>query len=158
MTSAMFSFLLSLSFPAILDHSDLGVDFGVKVSVDKEGEFGGFVNIEPIPKAEAVFWRYSPTYEADFKLYSLPFTHKTKPVLQGKLGPVPFPATKLTLPFNQRTINGPTNLDHGRYVLELTVESAKSHSAFKAVFFSVRGEWFCWLGCASIFHYLVISQ
>lgn len=77
-----------------------------------------------------------------YKLYALPFTHKTKPILEGRLHSVPLPVDEtVTLIPKRLDAKGP-KLAEGPYVLELTVDAFGVGHFLKAIFFTVKGELF----------------
>lgn len=118
------------------------MNFRCRAFVDEEGRFHGYYITDPLPPAGAVSWRYRTTYEVDFKLYGLPFTYKTKPILEGTFGPAPFLGLKVTVALHLRAVIGALapKLASGRYVLELTVKSDVIRGAFRALFFTVKGK------------------
>lgn len=140
--------LFCISFSADIDYPFLEIEFGGKAFVDEKGTLQAFYIMEPYPNVNAISLRSSRKYFVGFKLYGLPLTFKTKPILEGRIGPVSFPMDKVVMPLEWRTQNGASALQlaRGRYVLELSVTEFRYPPVLKAIFFTVDGEWLCSLG------------
>lgn len=136
-------FLFYISFSADIDYRYFGIEFGGQAFVDEEGTVQLFYNMKPHSKDEAR-WHRLWEYSVGFKLYGLPFTYKTKPILEGSIESVPFPKDEVKLPLEKgaQERSPAFKLASGRYVLELTVRKSGWPPALKAIFFTVKSEWF----------------
>lgn len=138
--------LFLVSFPEILDHPILGIDFRGETLVDEEGSFHGNYIMAPLVKEKVLNSIYPREFSVGFKLYVVPFTHKTKPIFEGRISNIPFPADEVKLSLNKRAQNDAPapKVAKGRYVFELNVKPVgfRQAPAFKAFFFTIKGEWF----------------